>query len=91
MIERYSRKEMTDIWTEQNQFQAWLDVELAACWAWSQLGKIPSEDVDKLYENASFEIERIKEIEKETRHDVVAFTRTAVSYTHLTLPTIYSV
>lgn len=67
---------MTDIWTEQNQFQAWLDVELAACWAWSQLGKIPSEDVDKLYENASFEIERIKEIEKETRHDVVAFTRT---------------
>lgn len=76
MIERYSRKEMADIWTEQNQFQAWLDVELAACWAWSQLGKIPPEDVDKLYENASFEIDRIKEIEKETRHDVVAFTRT---------------
>lgn len=76
MIERYSRKEMADIWTEQNQFQAWLDVELAACWAWSQLGKIPAEDVDKLYENASFEIDRIKEIEKETRHDVVAFTRT---------------
>lgn len=67
---------MADIWTEQNQFQAWLDVELAACWAWSQLGKIPAEDVDKLYENASFEIDRIKEIEKETRHDVVAFTRT---------------
>lgn len=76
MIERYSRKEMADIWTEQNQFQAWLDVELAACWAWSKLGKIPSEDVDKLYKNASFEIDRIKEIEKETRHDVVAFTRT---------------
>lgn len=76
MIERYSRKEMADIWAEQNQFQAWLDVELAACWAWSQMGKIPSEDVDKLYENASFEINRIKEIEKETRHDVVAFTRT---------------
>jgi adenylosuccinate lyase len=67
---------MADIWTEQNQFQAWLDVELAACWAWSQLGKIPAEDVDRLYENASFEIDRIKEIEKETRHDVVAFTRT---------------
>lgn len=76
MIERYSRKEMSDIWSLQNQFQAWLDVELAACWAWSQLGKIPAEDVDKLYENASFEIDRIKEIEKETRHDVVAFTRT---------------
>lgn len=80
MIERYSRKEMSDIWSEQNQFQAWLDVELAACWAWSQIGKIPAEDVDKLYDNASFEIERIKEIERETRHDVVAFTR-AVSET----------
>ncbi|MDX1641210.1 MAG: adenylosuccinate lyase [Balneolaceae bacterium] len=76
MIERYSRKEMSDIWTEQNQFQAWLDVELAACWAWSQIGEIPSDDVDKLYKNASFEVSRIKEIEKETRHDVVAFTRT---------------
>jgi len=67
---------MANIWTEQNQFQAWLDVELAACWAWSQLGKIPSEDVDKLYEKATFDVNRIKEIEKETRHDVVAFTRT---------------
>ncbi|MEX0823484.1 MAG: adenylosuccinate lyase [Balneolaceae bacterium] len=75
MIERYSRREMTDIWSEQNQFQAWLEVELAACRAWSKLGKIPAEDVAKLYENASFDIDRIKEIEKETRHDVVAFTR----------------
>lgn len=80
MIERYSRQEMTEIWSEQNQFQAWLDVELAACRAWSRFGKIPSEDVDKLYESASFDIDRIKEIEKETRHDVVAFTR-AVSET----------
>ncbi|MDX1590578.1 MAG: adenylosuccinate lyase [Balneolaceae bacterium] len=80
MIERYSRKEMTDIWSEQNQFQAWLDVELAACKAWSSMGKIPAEDVEKLYEKASFDIDRIKEIEKETRHDVVAFTR-AVSET----------
>lgn len=66
---------MSEIWSERNQFQAWLDVELAACWAWSRLGKIPSEDVDKLYRNADFDIDRIKEIEKETRHDVVAFTR----------------
>ncbi len=80
MIERYSRQEMAEIWTEQNQFQAWLDVELAACHAWSKVGKIPAQDVDKLYENASFDISRIKEIEKETRHDVVAFTR-AVSET----------
>lgn len=75
MIERYSRKEMTEIWSEHNQFQAWLEVELAACWAWSKLGKIPAEDVDKLYEKASFDINRIKEIEQQTRHDVVAFTR----------------
>lgn len=66
---------MADIWSLENQFQAWLEVELAACNAWSKLGKIPKEDVEKLYENASFDVERIKEIEKETRHDVVAFTR----------------
>lgn len=66
---------MSDIWSEQNQFQAWLEVELAACWAWSKIGKIPAKDVDKLYKNASFDIDRIKEIEKQTRHDVVAFTR----------------
>lgn len=75
MIERYAREEMSAIWSEENQFQAWLDVELAACWAWSQIGKIPSEDVDKLYEKASFDVDRIHEIEKKTRHDVVAFTR----------------
>src|SRR6056297_702382 len=75
MIERYSREEMSDIWSEENQFRAWLEVELAACRAWSSIGKIPAEDVDKLYKNATFEIDRIKEIEKQTRHDVVAFTR----------------
>jgi adenylosuccinate lyase len=80
MIERYSRKEMTAIWTEQNQFQSWLEVELAVCKAWSELGHIPNEDVELLYKNASFDIDRIKEIEETTRHDVVAFTR-AVSET----------
>lgn len=75
MIERYAREEMSAIWSEENQFQAWLDVELAACWAWSKIGKIPSEDVEKLYKDASFDVNRIHEIEKKTRHDVVAFTR----------------
>lgn len=75
MIDRYSRKEMADIWSLENQFQAWLAVELAACRAWSKLEKIPKEDVDALYKKASFDVARIKEIEKETRHDVVAFTR----------------
>ncbi len=75
MIERYSREEMAGIWSLKNQFQAWLAVELAACKAWSKLGKIPKKDVDTLYKNASFDVNRIKQIEKQTRHDVVAFTR----------------
>lgn len=66
---------MANIWSLENQFQAWLEVELAACRAWSKLGKIPKEDVDNLYKRASFDVERIKEIERQTRHDVVAFTR----------------
>lgn len=80
MIERYTRPEMGAIWTEENRFKAWLEVEILACEAWSELGAIPKDDVKLLRENASFDIERIKEIELETRHDVVAFTR-AVSET----------
>ena len=80
MIARYSRKEMTEIWTDHNQFQSWLDVELAVCKAWSELGHIPKADVEILYRDARFDIDRIKEIEEATRHDVVAFTR-AVSET----------
>ena len=80
MIERYTRPEMGAIWTEENKFKAWLEVEILACEAWAEIGDIPKEDVAKLRANASFDIERIYEIEKETRHDVVAFTR-AVSET----------
>ncbi|MDK8643522.1 adenylosuccinate lyase [Niallia taxi] len=80
MIERYTRPEMGNIWTEQNRFQAWLEVEILACEAWVKLGEIPEEDVKKIRENASFDIARIQEIEQDTRHDVVAFTR-AVSET----------
>lgn len=80
MIERYTRPEMGAIWTEKNRYQAWLEVEILACEAWAELGDIPKEDVQKIRENASFDVERIKEIEAETRHDVVAFTR-AVSET----------
>lgn len=80
MIDRYTRPEMGNIWTEENRFKAWLEVEILACEAWVKLGEIPEEDVKKIRENASFDIERIKEIEMDTRHDVVAFTR-AVSET----------
>ncbi|MBC1604932.1 adenylosuccinate lyase [Listeria rocourtiae] len=75
MIERYTREEMGNIWTEQNRFQAWLEVEILACEAWAELGEIPKEDVAKIRENATFDVARIQEIELETRHDVVAFTR----------------
>lgn len=80
MIDRYTRPEMGALWGEAEQFQSWLEVELAACAAWSEIGVIPHEDVNKLYDEASFDIDRIHEIEKTTRHDVVAFTR-AVSET----------
>ena len=75
MIERYSRQVMRDIWTEQSKFQAWLDVEILIDEAWAQLGEIPMEDVEKIRKNAKFTVDRIHEIEQETRHDVVAFTR----------------
>ncbi len=80
MIQRYTRPEMAAIWTEENKFKAWLEVELCSCEAWAELGVIPKEDVEKLRANASFNIDRIYEIEQETRHDVIAFTR-AVSET----------
>ncbi|MBC2378919.1 adenylosuccinate lyase [Listeria welshimeri] len=75
MLERYTRKEMGNIWTEKNRYQAWLEVEILACEAWAELGDIPKEDVEKIRANAKFDVDRIHEIELETRHDVVAFTR----------------
>ena len=75
MIERYSRKVMRDVWTEENKFSAYLQVEILSCEAWSELGVIPKEDVEKIRTAATFDVDRIKEIEEITRHDVVAFTR----------------
>ena len=80
VINRYSRPEMAAIWSDENKYKAWLEVEILADEAWAELGEIPVEDVKKIREKASFDVERILEIEKETRHDVVAFTR-AVSET----------
>lgn len=71
---------MRNVWTEENKFNAYLKVELLAAEAWRELGVIPAEDIEKLNANASFNIDRIKEIELQTRHDIVAFTR-AVSET----------
>ncbi|PKH08830.1 MULTISPECIES: adenylosuccinate lyase [Planomicrobium] len=80
MIARYTRPEMGAIWTEENKYNAWLEVEILACEAWAEIGDIPKEDVALIRKNASFSVDRILEIEEETRHDVVAFTR-AVSET----------
>lgn len=75
MIERYTREEMGRIWTLQNKFQKWLEIEIVACEAWAHLGVIPQEDVEKIARNAKFNVDRILEIEEQTRHDVIAFTR----------------
>lgn len=80
MIERYSRPEMVRIWTEENKFKAYLEVEILSAEAWSELGVIPREDIKLLRDKARFDVDRIHEIEKITHHDVVAFTR-AVSET----------
>jgi len=80
MLNRYSKEAMRKIWSEQAKFDAYLKVELLACEAWSTLGVIPKKDVENLWKHASFDMKRIHEIELETKHDVVAFTR-AVSET----------
>ncbi len=76
MIERYTRPEMGAIWTDEKKYECWLAVEIAADEAWSKLGYIPAEDVEKIKKNAKFSVDRINEIEAVTHHDVIAFTRT---------------
>ena len=62
MIDRYSREVMRNVWSEESKFQAWLDVEILIDEAWSKLGKIPAEDVEKIRANAKFSVDRILEI-----------------------------
>ncbi len=75
MIDRYTNDKLKRLWNEDSKWGAFLEVELCAADAFSELGIIPKEDTVKLRENAKFTVDRIKEIELETRHDVVAFTR----------------
>lgn len=75
MIERYSRPEMAAIWTLDNKFRLWLEVEILACEAWAELGRIPAQAVPEIRAKASFSVDRILELEQSTRHDVIAFTR----------------
>jgi adenylosuccinate lyase len=74
MIERYARDEMSSKWTMQAKYQAWLDVEKAVVKAWNKLGLIPDDDADKIVKNGGFDIDEIDEIEKVTKHDLIAFT-----------------
>ncbi len=73
MIPRYTRARMGSIWEDQNKFQKWLEVELAACEAMAEEGIIPAEALNNIKERAAFSVERILEIEEETKHDVIAF------------------
>ena len=73
MIPRYSREKMSRIWEPENKFQTWLDIEVAACEAMAELGQIPQESLKNIREKAGFDVKRIDEIEKTTKHDVIAF------------------
>ncbi|MCI7014201.1 MAG: adenylosuccinate lyase [Campylobacter sp.] len=73
MVERYAREAMKSKWSIQAKYDAWLKVELAAVRAWNKLGLITDDDCEKIQKNAKFDIARIDEIEKITKHDVIAF------------------
>src|SRR5579863_4365348 len=78
MIERYTRPEMANIWSEENKYRQWLEVELAAVEALAQSNDVPPEAARLLRKHASFDLARIQEIERDVKHDVIAFT-TAVA------------
>jgi len=73
MIERYTRNEMGRLWEPENRFRKWLDVELAVCEAWQEMGRIPAKALAVIKEKAGFDVARIDEIEAVVKHDVIAF------------------
>ena len=75
MIDRYTLPEMARLWSLENKFQKWLEVEIHACAAWAELGAIPPAAAEDIREKAAFQVDRVLELEESTRHDVVAFTR----------------
>ncbi|HOJ30385.1 MAG TPA: adenylosuccinate lyase [Spirochaetota bacterium] len=80
MIDRYSRKQIASIWSLENKFKIWLDIEIAACEANAQLGVIPQEDLAIIKEKANFNVSRIEEIENQVHHDVIAFLTCVAEY-----------
>src|SRR5437660_1942656 len=73
MIPRYSLPEMSAVWTDERNLSHWLQIEVLACEAWAELGRIPAGDLDAIRERASFTVDRVLEIERTTQHDVAAF------------------
>jgi len=80
MISRYTRDIMGNVWTEENKLRKWLDVELAVCEAWNSKGVIPDKSLKVILEKADFDIKRVKEIERVTDHDVIAFLTNVAEY-----------
>jgi adenylosuccinate lyase len=80
MITRYTRPAMGKIWTEENKFQTWLDIEILACEAQAELSVIPKDAVRVIREKAKFDVKRIDEIEAEVKHDVIAFLTSVGEY-----------
>ena len=80
VIPRYSRPEMARIWTAENRFRKWLDIEIYACEAHAQMGTIPFEAVERIKARAKFDVTRIDEIEKVVKHDVIAFLTSVADY-----------
>ena len=73
MIDRYTRKEMGALWTDETKYQTWLKVEIHACEALATIGRIPKKSLAVIKREANFSVQRIEEIEAETKHDVIAF------------------
>lgn len=82
MIERYQTPAMAALWSRQAKYERWLEVELAICEAWAEAGVVPTADLDPIRAHAEFDLERCDELEKETRHDLMAFVRNVSERVH---------
>lgn len=80
MIERYTLPAIGEIWSEENKLKNWLKIEIAACEGWASLGHVPTEAVQTIKAKANFNVERVREIEAEVRHDVIAFLTNVAEY-----------
>src|SRR5688572_503201 len=80
MIPRYTLPDMGALWTEEEKFRRWLDVEIAVCEVHAEMGTIPHDALAEIKEKANFNVQRINEIEQVTRHDVIAFTTSVAEF-----------